>query len=118
MAEAFFRKYASSSYTATSAGTTPSSHVNSLVVQAMSEVGIDMTKQMPKSISDSMISNSVKVVNMGCMNKESCPSLFVDGVVDWNISDPKEKSLNEIRKIRDAIKSQIIDLVYSLEENT
>ncbi len=76
-----------------------------------------MTTQSPKILSDSMIHNSVKVVNMGCIDKEFCPSLFVDGVVDWDISDPKGKSVNEIRKIRDSIESKVVSLVHSLEEN-
>ncbi len=117
MAEAFFRKYAPDSFSAISAGTTPSSQVNPLVVQVMDEVGIDVTKQIPKILSDYMIRDSVKVINMGCMDKESCPSLFVDDVVDWNVSDPKGKSVDEIRKIRDSIKSQVMDLVCSIEEN-
>ena len=53
---------------------------------------------------------------MGCMDKESCPSLFVKDVLDWNISDPKEKSLDEVRKIRDKIKSEVLNFIKSLEE--
>ena len=82
----------------------------------MNEIGIDVTKQMPKLLSDSMIKNSFKTINMGCMDKESCPSLFVKDVPDWNISDPKEKSLDEVRVIRDAIRSQVMNLVDALEE--
>ncbi len=52
---------------------------------------------------------------MGCMDKESCPSLFVKDTLDWNISDPKEKSIDEIRKIRDTIKSEVMNLIDSLE---
>ena len=65
--------------------------LNPIVIQVMNEIGIDMTNQQPKLLSDSMIENSFKTVNMGCMDKESCPSLFVKDVLDWNISDPKEK---------------------------
>ena len=63
-----------------------------------------------------MIDNSSKTVNMGCMDKESCPSLFVKDILDWNISDPKEKSLDEVREIRDKIKSEVLNLIKSLEE--
>jgi protein-tyrosine-phosphatase len=52
---------------------------------------------------------------MGCMDKESCPSLFVKDVLDWNISDPKEKSLEEVRIIRDKIKSEVTNLIKTLE---
>ena len=116
MAEAFFRKFASNRFSVSSAGTIPASHLNPIVIQVMNEVEIDVTKQMPKLLSDSIIKNSFKTINMGCMDKESCPSLFVKDVLDWNVSDPKEKSLDEVRVIRDAIKWQVMNLVCALEE--
>ena len=63
-----------------------------------------------------MIESSFKTINMGCMDKESCPSLFVKKVLDWNISDPNEKSIDEVRKIRDQIKTKVMNLIDSLEE--
>jgi protein-tyrosine-phosphatase len=116
MAEAFFRKFASDRFNVSSAGTAPSSKLNPLVIQVMKEIGIDMVNQKPKILSDDMIENSSKTVNMGCMDKESCPALFVKDVLDWNISDPKEKSPDEVREIRDKIKSEVLDLIKSLEE--
>jgi protein-tyrosine-phosphatase len=115
MAEAFFRKFAPSRFNVSSAGTTPSSQLNPIVIQVMKEVGIDVMNQHPKLLSDFMIENSSKTVNMGCMEKESCPSLFVKDVLDWNISDPKEKSLDEVRIIRDTIKSEVMNLIKTLE---
>ena len=114
MAEAFFRKYAPVRFNVLSAGTTPSSQLNPIVIQVMKEIGIDMANQQPKMLSKSMIENSSKTVNMGCMDRESCPSLFVKDVLDWNISDPKEKSLDEVREIRDKIKSEVMNLIESL----
>jgi protein-tyrosine-phosphatase len=116
MAEAFFRKFASNRFNVSSAGTTPSSQLNPAVIQVMKEIGIDMESQKPKLLSDDMINDSFKTINMGCMDRESCPSLFVKDVLDWNISDPKEKSLDEVREIRDKIKSEVISLIQSLEE--
>jgi arsenate reductase len=116
MAEAFFRKYAPAKYHVISAGTTPSSQLNPVVVEVMKEVGIDMTQQSPKTLSDDMINNSSKTINMGCIDKESCPALFVKDVLDWNISDPKEKSIDDVREIRDQILKEVLLLVESLEE--
>ena len=116
MAEAFFRKYAPAKYNVISAGTIPSSQLNPVVVEVMKEVGIDITQQSPKILSNEMIENSSKTINMGCMNKESCPALFVKDVLDWNISDPKEKSIDEVREIRDQILKEVLLLVESLEE--
>ncbi len=115
MAEAFFRKFASDKFDVCSAGTTPSSQLNPLAIQVMDEMGIDLSNQEPKSLSEHMVENSSVTVNMGCMDRESCPSLFVKDVLDWNIPDPKEKSLDEVRKIRDQIKSEVLNLIKTLE---
>ena len=115
MAEAFFKKYAKNSFNVISAGTYPSSNLNPVVVSAMNEIGIDLKNQQPQLLSTSMIKNSNKTVNMGCMDEESCPSLFVKGVDDWNMDDPKGKSLDDVRKIRDQIKHSVLNLLNSLE---
>lgn len=115
MAETFFRKFAPNHFNVSSAGTAPSFQLNPIAIQIMKEVDIDMENQQPKLLSDSMIDNSFKIVNMGCMDKESCPSLFVKDVIDWNISDLKEKSLDDVRKIRDKIKFEVMNLIQSLD---
>ncbi len=117
MAEAFFKKYMPKGFEVISAGTKPSSEVNSIVLQAMNEIGIDIKNQTPKHISQQIISESEKAVNMGCIDKESCPALFMKDVLDWQIPDPKGKSIEEVRKIRDQIKTKVIILIKSLEEN-
>ena len=114
MAEAFFRKYAPSKYDVISAGTAPSTQLNPIVVEVMKEIGIDMMQQSPKNLSNEMIETSSKTINMGCMDKESCPSLFAKDVLDWNIPDPKEKSLDEVRVIRDKIKLEVLNLIKTL----
>ena len=116
MAEAFFRKFTKDEFNVISAGTIPSTKLNPIVVQVMEEIGIDMTSQSPKTISNSMIDDSFKTVNMGCMDKESCPSLFVKDVIDWNIPDPKEKTIEEVRKIRDQIKSEVLNLIKLIDD--
>ena len=116
MAEGFFREYAQK-FEVVSAGTIPESKLNPVVVDAMKEVGIDITNQKPKLFSNQMIENSTKTVNMGCMDRESCPSLFVKDVLDWNIADPKGKTIEEVRKIRDQIKSKVLELIKKLEDD-
>jgi protein-tyrosine-phosphatase len=117
MAEAFFKKYAKNQFNVISAGTSPSSHLNPVVVSVMNELGIDLENQKPQLLSSSMIENSNKTVNMGCMDKESCPSLFVKDVDDWNIEDPKGKSIEDVRKIRDQIKNDVLNLLNSIESD-
>jgi len=118
MAEAFFKKYAKNQFHVISAGTSPSSHLNPVVVSVMNELGIDLKNQKPQLLSSSMIKNSNKTVNMGCMDKESYPSLFVKDVDDWNTEDPKGKSIEDVRKIRDQIKNDILNLLNSIESDT
>ena len=116
IAEGFFREYANK-FEVTSAGTEPKSELNSIVVKVMNEVGIDITNQKPKLLSNKMIQDSFQTVNMGCMNKESCPSLFVNDVLDWSITDPKGKTIEEVRKIRDQIKFEVLSLIKKLEDD-
>ena len=117
IAEAFFKKYAKNKFSVISAGTTPSSHLNPIVILVMAEIGIDLKNQQPQLLSNSMIENSTKTINMGCMDKESCPSLFVKDVDDWNIEDPKGKSIEDVRKIRDQIKNDVLNLLNSIESD-
>ena len=113
MAEGFLRKYAPD-LDVLSAGTKPKSELNPNVVKVMTEIGIDIANQKPKELTNEMISQSI-TVNMGCMDKESCPALFVKDVIDWNISDPKNKELDQIREIRDQIKNEVMTLIKNLE---
>ena len=62
-----------------------------------------------------MIRNSYKTVNMGCMDKDSCPTIFLPNILDWNLEDPKGKSIEKVREIRDEIDCRVNELVASLK---
>jgi arsenate reductase len=115
MAEGFFRKYAPSLYKGISAGTKPVSQINPLAVEVMKEVGIDISNQKSKDITQDMMRNSAYIVNMGCMEKESCPTLFLHNLVDWHIEDPKGKSIENVREIREEIEHRVKKLVGKLQ---
>jgi protein-tyrosine-phosphatase len=117
MAEAFFKKFAKTRFNVTSAGISPSSNLNPVVVSVMAEIGIDLKNQQPQLLSSSMIENSNKTINMGCMDKKSCPSLFVRDVDDWNIEDPNGKPIEVVRNIRDQIKNDVFNLLDSIEND-
>ncbi|MBP0120659.1 MAG: arsenate reductase ArsC [Nitrosarchaeum sp.] len=117
MAEAFFRKYIPSGFEPISAGTNPTGKIHSIVIQAMKEIDIDIENKSPQSVSQQMIDESECTVNMGCMDKELCPTLFMKDVIDWQIPDPKGKPIDEVRKIRDQIQTKVMILIKSLEEN-
>jgi len=114
MAEGFFRKIAPDGYQGISAGTKPANQINPLAIQVMNEINIDISQHKSKLISSKMIKNSDIVVNMGCMDKESCPALFVEEIDDWGIQDPKEKPIDQVRKIRDSIETKVNKLVSEL----
>jgi len=116
MAEAFFKKYGKKKFDVISAGTIPATKLNPIVVSVMDEIGIDMTFQTPKLLSGDMIEQSFKTINMGCVDKESCPALFVKDIVDWNISDPKNKTIEQVRIIRDDIKSSVLKMIDSFND--
>ncbi|TLX66775.1 MAG: arsenate reductase ArsC [Thaumarchaeota archaeon] len=115
MAEGFFNKYAPKGYRAISAGTKPVSQINPLAVEVMREVDIDINTQKSKELTDDMIRNSSNIVNMGCMEKESCPTLFLHNLLDWNIEDPKDKPIEKLREIRDEIDQRVKELVAGIK---
>lgn len=115
MAEGFFRKYAPAGYSAVSAGSRPVGQVNSVAIEAMKEVGIDIGVQKTKMITEEMVRESVKAVNMGCMDRAECPVLFLNNPVDWGIKDLKGKNIERVRIIRDEIERRVIELVKDLE---
>jgi arsenate reductase (thioredoxin) len=116
MAEGFFnQRYAPKGYHAISAGTRPVSQINLLAVQVMNEVGVDISSQKSKIITDDMIRSSAKSVNMGCIERAECPLLFMNNVIDWGIEDPKGKSIEKVREIRDEIDRRVIEIAQSLQ---
>ena len=115
MAEGFFNRNPPKGYRAISAGTKPVSQINPLAVDVMYEIGIDISRQKSKDMTEDMIRNSDVRVNMGCMEKQSCPTLFLYNLLDWNIEDPKGKSIKKVREIRDEIKQRVKELVSSIE---
>ena len=115
MAEGFFNKYAPKGYEAISAGTKPVSQLNPIAVEVMREAGIDISNQKSKELTEDMIHNSSNIVNMGCMEKESCPTLFLQNLLDWNIEDPKDKPIEKVREIRDEINQRVKEIVASIK---
>ena len=115
LAEGFFNKFAPEGYKAISAGTKPVSQINPVAVDVMREVGIDISNQKSKDITEDMMRNSTKIVNMGCMEKGACPTLLLHNVVDWKTEDPKGKSIEKTREIRDQIEQRVMELVAALK---
>jgi arsenate reductase len=111
MAEAFAKKYRMN---AQSAGTLPSSKINPTVVQAMRELGVDVSKNHPKTLTPEMIKQASLVVTMGCSIEEACPKPIIaqmqKKLIEWHFDDPKGKPLEDVRRIRDEIDNKVGEL--------
>ena len=118
MAEGFFKKYAPDGIKTLSAGTKPVSQINPIVVETMKEVGIDISKQKSKELTDEMIRESDNVINMGCMDKNFCPTIWLPKVIEWNLEDPKGKSIEKVREIRDEIEKRVKKVVAEITTTT
>lgn len=112
MAEAIARAYG---INATSAGTMPASTINPIVVEAMKERGFNLDSNKPKILTNKMIEDADYVVTMGCKVESACPKPLIikmeKKLVDWQIDDPKDKPIEEVKKIRSKIEDKIIELL-------
>jgi protein-tyrosine-phosphatase len=115
MAEVFFNKLAGGKAQALSAGTQPADEVNPVVVEAMREAGINISGNKPKMLTFDMVKKADKMITMGCGAEAEavCPASFIE-TEDWALEDPKGKSLEQVRKIRDEIKERVSKLVKEI----
>ena len=115
MAEAFARKLG---LEASSAGTFPSTHVNPLVVEAMKEVGVDVSQRKPKELTGEMIEKAGLVVLTDASLEKAIPAnlrkKMRKKVVEWYIPDPQGKPIEEIRNVRDEIEGMVEGLAKVL----
>jgi arsenate reductase (thioredoxin) len=116
MAEGFFRKYAPKGYATLSAGTKPVPEINPLAIQVMKDVGIDISNQRSKDLTEDMLRNATTVVNMGCMDNNFCPTVYIPRVIDWGLEDPKDKPIEKVREIRDEIERRVKQLAAELNK--
>ena len=111
MAEAFAKRLG---LVASSAGTIPAGKVNPTVVLAMKEKGIDVSDSVPKLLTVEMIDEADLVITMGCSVEQVCPRPLVDrmrkNLLDWQLDDPKAKTIQEVRMIRDEIERRVMGL--------
>jgi len=113
MAEAFFNALAGGKAYGLSAGTEPAALVNPVVVQAMKEVGIEISQTSPKRLTLDMIQKADKLIRMGCQMDQFCPTGLVP-MEDWQLEDPHGKGLEEVRKIRDEVRRRVQELLSEL----
>jgi arsenate reductase (thioredoxin) len=96
-----------------SAGSEPADRINPAVVDAMREVGVDITKEFPKPLTDEVVRAADVVITMGC--GDACPIYLGKRYLDWVLDDPAGKPLDEVRRIRDEISARVESLLTDLE---
>jgi arsenate reductase len=95
-----------------SAGSTPAHELNTGVVEAMREIGIDISQEFPKPLSDEFVRAADVVITMGC--GDACPIYRGKRYEDWELDDPAGQDLETIRRIRDEIDLKVVALLDQL----
>jgi protein-tyrosine-phosphatase len=112
MAAALMVHHAGGSVVVRSAGTDPADNLNPAVIEAMAELGIDITAQSPRRLADDDAWRADTIVTMGC--GDSCPVYPGKRYLDWVLPDPAGKSIDDVRSIRDEIDRLVRGLVDEL----
>jgi len=115
MAAALLQHHAGDTVTVRSAGTAPADSINSAVVEAMAELGIDLHANgaSPKKLTDEAVKMSDVVITMGC--GDSCPFYPGKTYLDWKLDDPAGQGVDAVRPIRDRINNLVLELLASFQ---
>src|SRR5579864_4458936 len=116
MSQAIFERASGGRHHAESAGTTPADRVHSNVVEVMREVGVDLDGRVPRLLTTELAQWADLVITMGC--GDSCPVIPGKRYVDWDLRDPKDLPLDDVRAIRDDIGRRVMTLMESLDDES
>jgi len=109
MAAGLLAKHAKGKVNVRSAGSTPANEINPAVVQVMDELGIDMSREFPKPLTDEFVQAADVVITMGC--GDACPIYPGKRYEDWELEDPAGKSVDDVRRIRDELDARVKQLL-------
>ncbi|SEB53652.1 Protein-tyrosine-phosphatase [Paramicrobacterium humi] len=112
MAAGFLKALAGDAVEVRSAGSMPADQINPVAVEAMSEVGIDITAEQPKILTTEAVQDSDVVITMGC--GDACPFFPGKRYEDWKLDDPAGQGIEAVRPIRDDIRSRVLTLIDEL----
>ncbi|MBD3191015.1 MAG: arsenate reductase ArsC [Candidatus Heimdallarchaeota archaeon] len=115
MAEGFAKHYGKELLEARSGGTNPAETVSSKSVEAMKEIGIDISQQFPKELDFDYAKASDLVIVMGCGAEKMCPAWLVSKSENWDLEDTKGEALEFHQKVRDQIKERILELIERIK---
>jgi len=112
MAAAFLTHLAGDKVEVRSAGSAPADSINPAVVEALKEVGIDISHEQPKVLTTSAVEQSDVVITMGC--GDACPFFPGKRYLDWVLEDPAGQAVADVRPIREQIRMLVEDLIPTL----
>jgi protein-tyrosine-phosphatase len=112
MAAALLHCYADGRVHVRSAGSAPGDEINPAVVAVMEEIGVDLSQEFPKPLTDEFVQAADVVITMGC--GDACPIYPGKRYLDWELEDPAGKPVDEVRPIRDEIDRRVRALVDEL----
>jgi arsenate reductase (thioredoxin) len=115
MAAALLEHHAGGSVAVRSAGSEPADRLNPAVVAAMEELGIDISREFPKPLTDEAVASADVVITMGC--GDACPYYAGRRYLDWDLDDPAGQSLAAVRRIRDDIDVRVRELLEELSDS-
>jgi protein-tyrosine-phosphatase len=95
-----------------SAGSDPAEHINPAVVATMEELGLDLSQEFPKPLTDEVVEAADAVITMGC--GEACPLYPGKRYEDWEVADPADQPVETVRAIREEIRGRVATLLESL----
>ena len=116
MAAALVDHYAQGRVTVRSAGSAPADQLNPDVIAAMAELGLDLSKEFPKPLTDEAVHAADVVITMGC--GDACPIYPGKRYEDWELDDPADADLDGVRRIRDEIADRVRRLLDELAPDT
>src|SRR5512134_3516949 len=105
MAQGFAETFGGDKVQAYSAGSRPGASIDPLVIEVMKEKGIDLSSRHPKGLNDLPPVEMDYLVTMGC--EETCPTVLAKNIIEWQIPDPKGKSIEFYREVRDMIENRV-----------
>jgi arsenate reductase len=114
MAAAFLTHLSNGDVEVRSAGSAPADSINPAVVEAMKEIGIDISHEVPKVLTTEAVIESDVVITMGC--GDACPFFPGKRYLDWKLNDPAGQGVASVRPIRDEIKTLVEGLIAELKE--
>lgn len=112
MAAGYMRELSGGAVQVRSGGSEPGDQINPVAIQAMKEEGIDISQAVPQLMTTEQVQDSDVVITMGC--GDVCPIFPGKRYEDWDLTDPKGKSLEEVRPIRDDIKGRVQALLSEI----